>query len=254
MNQTDRAVPVAVFSGYGINAERELADAFREVGARVDIRHVGDLAAQPRLLDGYRIVGIAGGFSFGDHLGSGKVLASIVRAHLRPALERLVERGGLVIGICNGFQILVKSGMLPNLQGNWEPEVSLIHNDSGRFEDSWVRCSVNAAASTPWLRGLRQLDLPIRHGEGRFVYRDEETRRRIREAGIIAFRYLDRNPNGSADDVAGISDAAGHVLGLMPHPEAFRTPLHHPRWSRGEATEPNGLAIFRNGVQFAADF
>lgn len=248
-----KAVPVIVFSGYGINAECELADAFREAGARVDIRHIGDLAAQPWLLDAYQIVGFPGGFSFGDHLGSGKVLASMVRAHLRPALEQLVERGGLVIGICNGFQILVKSGMLPNLEDNWKPEVSLIHNDSGRFEDSWVRCTVNPAASRAWLRSLSELELPIRHGEGRFVYRDEETRHRIRQAGVIALRYQDRNPSQSADDVAGITDATGRILGLMPHPEAFRTPLHHPRWTRGAAAEPTGLAIFRNGVQFAAE-
>lgn len=245
-------VPVMVLSGFGINAEIELADAFRRAGASADIVHIGDLAAQPRLLEDYRIVGFPGGFSFGDHLGSGKVLASLVRAELRTALQQLVRRGGLVIGICNGFQILAKSGMLPDLDGDWTPCVSLIHNDCGRFENSWTECQIYSAASEAWLRGLGRIELPVRHGEGRFVCADSGVLRQLQSNGRVALRYRGRNPNGSQDGIAGICDPSGRVLGLMPHPEAFCDRLQHPKWTRGSDSEPTGLAILRNGVQFAA--
>ena len=249
------AVRVLILSGYGINAERELADAFAEAGGAPEIRHVSDVVANPETVAQYAIVGFPGGFSFGDHLGSGKALAAIIRAHLLPALTLLVERGGLIIGICNGFQVLVKSGLLPNSSPNSgtaaRQEVTLVHNDSGRFINRWVRCAVNPAASGEWLAGLEEIDLPIRHGEGRFLFGDEEIRSRLLATNRIALRYVGDNPNGSQDDVAGICDPTGRILGLMPHPEAFRANHHHPHWTRGPISGPTGLAIFQNGVRAA---
>ncbi|TVR04143.1 MAG: phosphoribosylformylglycinamidine synthase subunit PurQ [Spirochaetaceae bacterium] len=242
---------VLILSGYGINAERELADAFAEAGGAPEVRHVSDVVANPEVIADYAIVGFPGGFSFGDHLGSGKALAAIIRAHLLPALSGLVARGGLIIGICNGFQVLVKSGLLPNTAGDARQEVTLVHNDSGRFINRWVRCAVNPAASAAWLAGLDQIDLPIRHGEGRFLFGDEEIRSRLQQTNCIALRYVGGNPNGSQDNVAGICDPTGRILGLMPHPEAFRANHHHPHWTRGPVSGPTGLTIFQNGVRAA---
>ena len=250
---TRAAPPAVVFSGYGINAEVELAHALGRAGARVDIVHIADVVSRPQLLDAYRIAAFPGGFSFGDHLGSGKVLATMVRAGLRPALQALVQRGGLVIGICNGFQVLVKAGMLPNLDGRWTPQVSLIHNHSGRFYNGWVSCRVEQNACSAWLRGIENIELPVRHGEGRFVFANQAAREQLQAAGCVALRYRGCNPNGSEDDVAGICDPTGRVLGLMPHPEAYCSRLQHPQWTRGNDSEPTGLTIMRNGVQLAAD-
>ena len=245
-------VRVLILAGYGINAELELADAFAEAGGAPDVRHVADVVANPAAIAGYAIVGFPGGFSFGDHLGSGKALAAIIRAHLLPALTQLVENGGLIIGICNGFQVLVKSGLLPNTAGDARQEVTLVHNNSGRFINRWVRCAVNPAASGAWLADLDTIDLPVRHGEGRFLFGDHGTRTRVLATNRVALRYVGQNPNGSQDDVAGICDPTGRILGLMPHPEAFRANHHHPRWTRGPISGPTGLAIFQNGVRAAA--
>lgn len=245
------AVRVAVLYGHGINADRELETAFAAAGGRVDRLTVKRLVEEPGLLDSYRILAFPGGFSFGDHLGSGLVLAQWVRAHLRPAIDKLIARGGLVLGICNGFQVLVKMGLLPNLSGDWTPAVSLVHNESGRFIDTWTAIEWGQARS-PWLRNLPPMMLPIRHGEGRFLTADPATLERI-EAHCVALRYRE-NPNGSQNRIAGIVDTTGQVLGMMPHPEAYIRMTQHPQWQRlqraGADPEllPTGLHLFRNAV------
>jgi phosphoribosylformylglycinamidine synthase I len=264
-----------VVTGYGINADEELTLAFRMAGAGARRVHAGDLVADPGLLARFDILALPGGFSFGDHLGSGKVLAHLFRRSLRPAIEEFVGSGGLVIGICNGFQVLVKMGLLPNLSARWEPEVSLVHNASGVFEDRWVRVAFDPASPCAWTRGVSPMDVPVRHGEGRFVA-VERVLTELEAAHLAAVRYVCRdgsagpaaypdNPNGSVDGIAGITDRTGRIFGLMPHPEAFLFRENHPEWTRGHVRpmvgngappwrgrgEGGGLAIFRAGVRAA---
>lgn len=236
-----------VVTGYGINADLELVEAFCQAGSEAVRVHINDLIAEPSMLDDYGIIGFPGGFSFGDHLGSGLVFAGLFKRHLRDALDSFVARGGLIIGICNGFQVLVKMGVLPNIDGTGRPSVSLIHNESGKFEDSWVTVAGNPDSRCVWTQELGDLDLPIRHGEGRFIAADDGVFNRLVSDGLIALTYKDRNPNGSQGGVAGITDTTGRILGLMPHPEAYLYPENHPTWVKGD-----GLKMFRNGVEAAA--
>ncbi len=243
---------VCVLTGYGVNADRELVQAFVDAGAEVERVHLRSVLDSPGKLREYRIIAFPGGFSFGDHLGSGLALAGIVRSHLLDPLREFVAGGGLVIGICNGFQVLVKSGLLPGGEENAKPNASLVYNRSGHFIDRWVSVrSGPAAASSPWLAGVDTLLLPIRHGEGRFVHDGEEARRAT--AARIALLY-DENPNGSDDDIAGVVDPTGRILGLMPHPEAAVRPHLFPDWRRRRPAEPlPAVRLFENGVAAARD-
>lgn len=267
-------VRACVVTGFGINADEELALAFEMAGARATRLHARDLSDEPRLLERFQLLAFPGGFSFGDHLGSGKVFATLFRQSLGAAIERLVSRGGLVIGICNGFQALVKMGFLPDLTGTHDQEASLIHNDSGRFEDRWVRVGFDPGCRCPWTRGLAEMDMPVRHGEGKFVVESPAVLEAMRSRGLVAMRYIagkgpkdgrgveyrlraervvayPEDPNGSVDHIAGICDPTGRVLGLMPHPEAYLFAENHPEWTRGASRQGAGLAIFRNGVRVA---
>jgi len=252
-----------ILTGYGINCDHETADAFERAGARTNRVHLNDAITQPAMLKDYRILAVPGGFSFGDDVASGKILANRLRYKLGGALKEFVDAGKLVIGICNGFQVLVKMGMLPMLDGEFRQEVTLTHNDSGRFEDRWVHLRTAANTHCVWVNGLKQLELPVRHGEGKFVPRDADVLKALRDRGMIALRYclhdgeaargdFPTNPNGSVDDIAGICDASGRVFGLMPHPEAHTERTHHPRWTREERPEEGiGLRVFRNAVEYA---
>jgi len=255
----------------GINCDEETKFAFEQAGARVHPVHVRALCERPALLDEHAILVFPGGFSYGDDLGSGVVLAHEIAQRLREPLSRFVERGGLVIGICNGFQVLVKTGLLPGADydahgkgggGAACPAATLTFNDSRRFEDRWVVLRVEPSRS-PFLAGAagRLVAFPVAHGEGKFVTRDTKTLRRLKADGLVAFRYVSAeggmaaypaNPNGSPDDIAGITDAGGRVLGLMPHPERHVLPWQHPAWTRGgPAAEGDGVFIFRNAVNHA---
>ena len=240
---------VLILSGYGINAERELARAFEISGAAPAIVHVNDLLEDPDQLERYSLLGVPGGFSYGDHVGSGTMLAHRLRA-LLPQLIAFRDRGGLAIGICNGFQVLVKLGLLPDLGGDGTQEVSLVHNDTGRFENSWVRVRRNANSCSPWLLDLDELDVPIRHGEGRLVVRSDDTANQLIDQNRIAFCYAGRNPNGSWNDTAGLIDGTGRILGLMPHPEAFLEQHNHPNWRSGHMRE-TGMRLFENAIRAA---
>jgi phosphoribosylformylglycinamidine synthase len=245
-------VTALVLGGYGINADEELAEAFSRAGARASRLHVADLASDPGLLSGARILAFPGGFSYGDHLGSGQVLALLCRDRLRSALERFVADGGLVIGICNGFQVLVRMGMLPNRDRSWGREVSLIRNESGRFVDGWFPLAFEKSSRCVWTRGLAGRDFPVRHGEGRFVARDDSILDALESEGLVAARYVGPGPNGSARGIAGVCDPSGRVFGLMPHPECFLDPENHPARRRGCRDEP-GIELFANGVRAARE-
>jgi phosphoribosylformylglycinamidine synthase subunit PurQ / glutaminase len=239
-----------VLSGYGFNADAELAEALRLVGARPERLHLADLTADPARLIGARILAFPGGFSFGDHLGSGQVVGLLCRRTLKPALDAFIADGGLVIGICNGFQALLRIGILPNRDGRWGREVSLIQNESCSFVDGWYPLSFEAGSRCLWTRGLAPRLLPVRHGEGRFVARDEATLDALEREGLVAARYIGAGPNGSERGIAGICDPSGRVLGLMPHPEAFLIRENHPARRRAFADEP-GIELIENGVREA---
>lgn len=242
---------VAILTGYGINADNELKQAFIAAGAEKAVRiHINDMIEKPEILDEYHILGFPGGFSFGDHLGSGLVMAHLFKQNLKDVLDKFIADGKLIIGICNGFQVLVKMGVLPNFDGKWTQEVSLIHNNTGVFENSWLNVRFNPASDCVWTKGLDNMDIPIRHGEGRFITKDAATLKKIEDMNLNAVIYNDRNPNGSEHDIAGITDATGRILGLMPHPEAFLVPENHPMWRRKEIKEAAGLKLLKNGVQY----
>ncbi|RPJ07981.1 MAG: phosphoribosylformylglycinamidine synthase subunit PurQ, partial [Spirochaetaceae bacterium] len=233
-----KTVRVCIITGYGINADRELAQAFNMAGAAAQRVHVRDLIDNPGKLDEYHIAAFPGGFSFGDHLGSGKVFATLAKKHLKSMLDKMVAEGKLLMGVCNGFQVLVKMGILPNLEGGWNQEVSLIHNDSGKFEDRWVYLRKDPGCTSVWTAGTTGMEVPVRHGEGKFITRDEKIKKKLVDEELVAFVYgtkddrlpvYPENPNGSELDIAGITDRTGRIFGLMPHPEAFLVPQNHPR-------------------------
>jgi phosphoribosylformylglycinamidine synthase I len=257
-----------VLTGYGLNCDYETDYALRCAGAAPRRVHINDLVARRTRLDEFRILVLVGGFSWADDHGAGVILATKLRQHLGEDLLAFVAGGGLVLGICNGFQALVNLGLLPGLRPGFAREVALTYNDCGNFRDQWVHLR---AAPSPcvFTRGLEGLDLPVRHAEGKFVAAPE-TMERLRAGGQIVLRYarpdgqpaggrFPANPNGSLDDVAGICDPSGRIFGLMPHPEAYHHATNHPSWCRavwgGEhrdlraaSREGAGLAIFRNAV------
>jgi len=245
----------------GTNCDEETDFAFRLAGAETQKLHVNVLREDPDRLAEFHILAIPGGFSYGDDLGAGTVLANELLTLLRPALEQFVESGKLVIGICNGFQVLVKTGLLPGLT-RWEQEATLTLNDSHRFEDRWVYLKAPPNRCVLVEDG-EFIYLPVAHAEGKFVPRDDEVLHQLRENGQIIYRYTDPagepgdypwNPNGSVEDIAGVCDPTGRVIGMMPHPERHSLPIHHPRWTReGLQEKGDGLRIFERAVAFAAE-
>lgn len=246
-------VNTAVITGYGINADRELEKAFELAGSKAERIHINDIIANPQSLGKYHILAFPGGFSFGDHLGSGLVFAHLFRKNLKPHLDKFISEGKLIIGICNGFQVLVKMGVLPNFGRDWTPEVSLVHNNTGVFENSWLTVSFGRQSRCIWTKELDEMDVPIRHGEGCFITLSDEILEKIEKENLAAVRYADRNPNGSVSNIAGITDLTGRILGLMPHPEAFLYPENHPKWTSEQITEGAGLKLFKNGVSYIRD-
>ena len=258
------SVNALVLTGFGINCDRETAYALSRAGAETRLVHLNDIAADPGLLDGYQIMAVPGGFSFGDDVASGKILANRLRYKLGGPLQEFVAAGKLIIGICNGFQVLVKMGILPLFEGEFQQEATLTWNNSSRFENRWVHLEKDPATKCVWLEGIDHLELPIRHGEGKFIPRDDAVLQRLRDQGQVVLRYatpegeaakgaFPLNPNGAVDDIAGICDPSGRIFGLMPHPEAFVDKMNHPQWTRLNLPEEGaGLQIFRNAVAYAA--
>ena len=235
-------VPALVLAGPGTNRDRDLALAFELAGADVTVALIDEVADRPELLRDARLVGLAGGFSYGDSLGAGRMMALDLMSRVGDEMTEFVGSGRPVIGICNGFQVLTRSKLLPGALG---------HNVHGRFECRWVVLEPQRKSRSLWTRGLDQpIHCPIAHGEGRYVHPDPDT---LADAGQIALRYRSTNPNGSVADIAGVSNAAGNVLGLMPHPENFVVGRQHPHHLRGAGLEHLGLGLFRNGVDAARE-
>lgn len=264
------AVKVLILTGLGLNCEVETAEAFRLVGASPELVHLLDLldGSEERRLADYQIVTFVGGFAFGDHLGAGSVFANKIRWRLYDQLVRFIHGAGLALGICNGFQTMVRLGMVPGFDGDYRtPRATLAPNDRLGYWDTWVRLKADPESPCIWTRDIDEIELPTRHGEGKFLAENEAVLARLEQGHQIAVRYIDTdgnptqdwpaNPNGSTGAVAGICDPTGRLFGLMPHPDAYLYPFHHPRWTRRKITgdlpqEGAGLAIFRNGVDAAA--
>ncbi|MCX7701511.1 MAG: phosphoribosylformylglycinamidine synthase subunit PurQ [Gemmataceae bacterium] len=250
-------VKVLVLRAPGSNCDGELKFAFELAGGRADLVHVNQLRERPALLQKYQILAIPGGFTYGDDVAAGKILAVTLQHFLGDALRQFRDREKLILGVCNGFQVLLKAGVLltPDLDDG--PLATLTHNEPPGFQDRWVWLD-SRPGKCPFLRGVDRLFVPIAHGEGRFACRAGWILRGLEQSGQVVLRYSGivdqpelRNPNGSDGDVAGLCDATGRVLGLMPHPERHVLPVQHPHWTRlGLAAEGDGLRLFRNAIEF----
>jgi phosphoribosylformylglycinamidine synthase len=258
-----------IITGYGLNSEEETAHGFEAVGFNADIRHVNDIAENPKLLDDYQALSVPGGFSYGDDTGSGNAFAQKMRLTLGDALKEFIARDTLTIGICNGCQIVVNLGLAPAINGAYGTrQVAVTHNASARYQCRWIDMKVENTSS-PWMQNIDTLHVPVAHGEGRFMM-DDDTLKTLQDNNQIALRYskdgkaaggeFPFNPNGSTDDIAGLTDESGRVLVLMPHPErgmftwqrddyatlkdqASRNGQHFPDQS-------DGLKLFQNAAEY----
>jgi len=257
---------VLVLTGYGINCDDETKFAFEKAGATADLVHINDLIETPKKLESYQIVAFPGGFSYGDDTGSGNALAWKIRNNL--GIERFTAGNKLIIGICNGFQVLVNLGLLHALDGQYgQRQVALNHNVSARYLDRWV--DLEFKGRSHWTKDIGRISLPIAHGEGKF-YADPEVLDQINRKGLVAAKYIEgeicrqqrltTNPNGSLEDIAGITDETGRIFGLMPHPERAISFTQLPHWTflreqytragREIPKEAGGIKIFKNGVDY----
>lgn len=269
---------VLVFSGYGLNCEEETKFAFELAGAKADIVHINDLIAEPKLLKKYQVLAFPGGFAYGDDTGSGNAYANKLRNHIWSEIKEFVKRDTLVIGICNGFQIISNLGLLPALEWKYgERQVALLHNESARYTVRWV--DLHVENDSPWLKKIYTFMVPIAHGEGKFYAASESdleffaspaVLRELNKNKLVALKYfegeickhhnLKHNPNGAIEDIAGITDVSGRILGLMPHPERamFFTQLPHWPYLKEKLRREGkrmpefgpGLQLFKNAVRY----
>lgn len=237
--------------------------AFELAGAQAQAVHVNRLIENPAMLKEFQILAFPGGFSYGDDIAAGRILANQLVHHCRTAVREFIDAGKLVLGICNGFQVLVKAGILPGLTTNGQTvsqQATITYNDSGKYEDRWVYLEPGTDKCV-FINPGQRLYLPVAHGEGKMAFANDEIFNTVKANGQVAFRYVDAegrfggfpvNPNGSLDHIAGVCDPTGRVLGLMPHPERHVHPTHHPHWTRLRGTErqPDGLSLFVNAVKY----
>jgi len=243
---------VLILRAPGANCDGELQFAFEQAGAATEKAHVNRLRENPGLLHKYQILAIPGGFSYGDDVAAGKILALQLSHFLADEIRKFRDAEKLILGVCNGFQALLKAGVLIPPDEDDGPLATLAHNDPPGFQDRWIRLKATPG-NCPFLKDVEQMLVPIAHGEGRFVCQKEWILKGLEQSGQIVLRYDGLNPNGSQGDVAGICDATGRVLGLMPHPERHVLPTQHPQWTRmGLAEEGDGMKLFRNAVEYFA--
>jgi len=270
-----KTVKALVLTGYGLNCDIETAHAFELAGAVPDRVHINSLIDGSVRLEDYHILTFVGGFSWGDDHGAGVVQAVRLKTNIGDQIRGFIEKDRLILGICNGFQALVNLGLLPGFDRDYRSRsVALTYNDCGNFRDDWVSLAVNADSPCIFTRGIEHIDLPVRHGEGKF-YAETAVIDRLNSGQQVVMRYADPdghpagrkfpcNPNGSIDDIAGICDSSGRVFGLMPHPEAYNHFTNHPTWTRSKeqlrrATDQidcgpaPGIKVFRNAVDFVRD-
>jgi len=261
-NNKPRAV---ILRTAGTNCAYETQYALEKAGADVDLMHVNQLVREKGLLRPYHIFVLPGGFTYGDDIAAGKVLANQLRQHILDELTRFVDDGKLIIGICNGFQVLMKMGLLPEVKGAQasltgnKQRFTLTYNDSNKFEDRWVYLK-SASNKSVFVDNDSFMYVPIAHAEGKFVAENQEDIEKLDKSGQIVFKYVDKNgnmsgypwnPNGSSDNIGGVCDSTGRILGMMPHPERHIDPTQHPRWTReGLKAEGDGIVIFRNAVNY----
>ncbi len=266
-------VRALVLTGFGLNCDLETAHALQGAGAQVDRVHLNELSEGEKKLHHYQIFVVGGGFSWGDEHGAGVIMAMRIKHRLQEDLLAFIGNGGLVLGICNGFQVLVNLGVLPGFAtGSFRRQVALIGNDCGQFRDQWVNLIPNTSSPCVFTQGLENMEMPIRHGEGKF-FAEPGILERLREGNQVILTYarveggpakgeFPFNPNGSLEDIAGICDPTGRVAGLMPHPEAYIHGTNHPDWTylreklgrqgRPFPHEGAGILLFRNAVNHFA--
>ncbi len=261
-------IKALVLTGYGLNCDDETSYAFELAGATACRVHINSLIDGSVSLDEFQIMAFIGGFSWGDDHGAGVIQAVRMKTNIGDKLLEFIEKGKLVIGICNGFQTLVNLGLLPGIDHDYKTRsVALTYNDCGKFRNDWVNLAINADSPCIFTKGLEQAELPIRHGEGKFYAQDAVLNHLIAN-NQVALRYamadgspangrFPFNPNGSLNDIAGICDQTGRVFGLMPHPEAFNHFTNHPNWTRLKregktihSEQTPGIRMFRNAVEY----
>ena len=261
-------IKVLILRTAGTNCDQETKVAFELLKTKVKMVHVNDLIEGKDKIYNYQIVAIPGGFTYGDDIAAGRILANELKMKLKAELERFLKKNGLMIGICNGFQVLVKTGILPGSR-NWQQKVTLACNDSGKFEDRWVYLrkpkikdqKPKIGNRCVWTKGIDEvIYLPVAHGEGKFIPESKEILEKIKTEGQVVFQYCNStgeissypdNPNGSVEHIAGICDKTGRIFGLMPHPERCVFKTQHPRWTREKFSGiPDGLKIFKNAIEF----
>ncbi len=256
---------VLILRTAGTNCDVETGFAFEQAGATTDFVHINEFTAHRKELNDYHILALSGGFTYGDDIASGKILANELTYKLEDSLQRFVADGKLIIGICNGFQILVKAGLLPNLSGDFRSiEATLTLNDSNKFEDRWIHLK-SLPSKCIWTTGIKEIiHLPVAHGEGKFIPKNTKVLKTLKKDGMIALEYADQNgnrcgypqnPNGSVENIAGICDVTGRIFGLMPHPERHISLYQSPYWTRSKnrdsgREEGDGFRIFLNGVKY----
>ncbi len=249
---------VLVLRTAGINCDEEVMHCWHLAGAKPRLVHVNALAENPAILDEVQIVTIPGGFSYGDDIAAGAILAQRILLDLSDALRELIQRGGGILGICNGFQVLVKAGLLPGGDAG-AGQVTVTYNDSARFEARWVRLQV-CTDHCAFLKGGSFLELPVEHAEGKVVTASDQIEEDLARRGLVAVRYVDANgeydrypanPNGSVRGIAGLCDSTGRVFGLMPHPDRHFSHTQHPQWTaRNPEGTPDGLSVFQRAVAY----
>ena len=249
---------ILILRAPGTNCDAEAQFAFELAGGIAERVHINRLREQPKQLMHYQVLCIPGGFTYGDDVAAGKILANQLRHFLAEALQRFRDADRLILGICNGFQGLLKAGLIlpPDDDG---PLATLAHNACGKFEDRWIHLQVKPG-NCPFLKGYQRLHVPVAHGEGNLIFREPWIAKGLEQSGQLVLRFVDgqrqpapypANPNGSQADAAGLCDASGRVLGLMPHPERHVLPTQHPQWTRlGLAPEGEGLRLFQNAVRY----
>jgi len=257
---------ILILRAPGTNCDQETAFAFERSGGKTEVLHINRLLENPGLFENFQVLCIPGGFSYGDDVAAGRILGNQILHHLAQRMAEFKDAGKIILGICNGFQVLMKSGVLLDDRSTNGLPATLTWNDSGKFEDRWVKLEVRGSKCV-LLNGIQSMYLPVAHAEGKFVTRNEQVADELETGGQLVLCYLPLggnpagdshtvpypdNPNGSLRNVAGICDDTGRVLGLMPHPERHIDPTHHPRWTRGEAGDGDGRRVFANAVEYFA--